>query len=164
MGDDRPKRRLPVIQAGPPPEEAEVERPRWHAIVTTSLSMLLGWILLAWIVNGVVGARVRAGEADLVVTLANLAVFVVAGALAGALTGRYSLTAGRREALLGGLVTAVLGWSVPFAWVVLAGTTARAAGAWLALLVAMAAVAALATGLGFKLGRPKSATDTPPVG
>jgi MFS family permease len=149
MDEPRPKRRLPVLQGGAEPE-GEPPRPAWHAIVTTALAMLLVWILVASVVNGV-SSRASDDGPSLTSSLLNLAVFFVSGALAGALTGRYAVAAGRREAVLGGLATATLGWSVPFVWAFAAG--ARGLVTWLLLLAVMMALAAGATALGFSLGR-----------
>ncbi len=154
MADAPPKRRLPVLPSTGPSEEEP--RPAWHAIVTTALAMLFAWILLAWIANAAMGARVRQGGADVLVSLVNLGVFSVSGVLAGVLTGRTAPHATRRHAMLGGVATALLGWSVPFAWVVAAGTTLAAFVAWLAVLSAMVAVAASSVALGLRLARPRA--------
>ena len=159
MGEERPKRRLTVLQNAPEPSDEE--RPGWHFIVITALTMLFSWILLAWIVNGLLGGRVRAGQGDLWVTLANVAVFFTSGALSGALAGRYGAAASRRDACVGGSVAALLGWSVPFAWIVFYGVLGRAALSWILLLAAMIGVALASTALGFTVLRRRGVVVPP---
>ncbi len=160
MSEARPKRRLTVLQNAPA-ESPDEDRPAWHFIVITALTMLFAWILLAWIFNGLFGARVRSGEGDLFVTLGNLTVFFASGALAGALAGRYGRAATRRVTCIGGALTAILGWSVPFAWTVTNGTWRSAWLSWALLLVAMILVAIASTAVGFTVMRRRGIAPPP---
>lgn len=136
------KRRLPMAPRTEVAEPADEDRPPWHWSAIGAVGVFVFWLPLAYLVNGVIGART--GVAGV---LLNAAAFVLACGGAGFLVGRFGGQAGRREAAVGGLAAAGLAWLV---------AALPLAQAQLPLVVTLAllllAVAALGAGAGWAGG------------
>jgi tRNA-(ms[2]io[6]A)-hydroxylase len=101
------KRRLPLAPRVEVKEPEDEDRPPWHWSGIGAVGVFVFWMPLAMLVNGVLG--VRTGVAAM---LLNAAAFALACFGAGLVVGRFGGQAGRREAMVSGLVAAAIAWLV----------------------------------------------------
>ena len=111
------KRRLPLAPRIDVADEADEDRPPWHWSGFGAIGVLVLWLPLAFIVNGLLkGAGDAVDAVDLRVEVAmialNAAAFALASFGAGFLVGRFSGKAGRREATVAGLAAAAVAWGL----------------------------------------------------
>jgi tRNA-(ms[2]io[6]A)-hydroxylase len=153
------KRRLPVLK-NPEPNEDD-ERPPWHWVGFGSIAIFAAWLPLAYLATAaqarivsrfaeasspeaIADAIQRAAPQDVArlrfAILLLLALPLAAGALGGGfVVGRWSRSAGVREAALAGLATALmtcaLSWRIGVSWAAFAGVflaiPVAALGGWL---------------------------------
>lgn len=149
MAEEKPKRRLPVLQAST--ESAEIERPGWHAALLGAIATLLVWLLL--------GALLALFSLDgLAATLANLLTLSAASFGAGFFTRRVSLLATRRHAAIGAALASSLAFGVAFGGTLreTLATPAVLAGLALTLLVLLF-VSSISAIFGFRTASRRSA-------
>jgi hypothetical protein len=146
VADEKPRRRLPVLNAPPPEEKPPEERAPHEWVIASAVTTVLGWLLLGGSANAIV-QRVAPASTSLVIVV-NVVSLFTAAALGGALAGRFGLRAERKHAVLGAALTALFGWGL--------GVTRSEAGelgAWLLLLVALLAIAASGAAVGHRVTR-----------
>ncbi|MRG96818.1 hypothetical protein [Polyangium spumosum] len=159
------KRRLPLVQAGPPPDEPDAEdRPPWHWSGIGAVATFLVWLPLAAIAaklgarivdQAELGVPVPEGARTAVPLSAQLALiglqlagFLVATLSGGLLVGRFGGKAGPKEGAVGGFVAAALAWALAAA----APTPGPGAPIWAALLVLLGGLGAGCGFLGARWG------------
>lgn len=146
---EKPKRRLPVIQATK--ESDEVERPGWHASLLGAIATLIVWLLLGALLAL---AKLEGGVAS----VANLFTLGVASFAAGFFTRRVSRKATTRHAALGSSLASFLAFLVAFGGTLRETLATNAVLAGLALtLVVLVAVASLAAMGGFRVASRRNA-------
>jgi MFS family permease len=155
MPDDKPKRRLPLAPGMSAVEDDDAERPPWHWSAIGAVAILLAWLPLAYIVNGVL-SRVLAGAADpasappgvrAAMVALNLAAFAIACFAGGVLVGRYGGQAGKREATGAGFGVAAVAWALTAAIQARSGLLT-----WSLLLLVLGAIAGGSARAGGALG------------
>lgn len=146
MASEKPRRRLPVLNAPPPDEKPPEERAPHEWVIATAVTTVLAWLLLGGSANAVV-QRVAPESLGLVVSV-NVLSLLLAAAAGGALAGRFGVLAKRRHALLGAMTTAVFGWALG-----VSKSSPAELPVWLLLLAALLAIAALGAAIGYRITR-----------
>lgn len=146
MAEEKPRRRLPVLNAPSPEEKPPEERAPHEWVIATAITSMLAWLLIGGSANAVV-QRVSPDSLLITVTV-NVVSLLLAAAAGGALAGRFGLRAKRRHALLGAMATAAFGWALG-----VAKSSRDELPVWLLLLAALLAIAALGAALGYRVTR-----------
>lgn len=154
----KPRRHLPIVGQGSASSADEAaDRPRWHYAALGAGATMLAWLLLAAIVNAVIGSMARAQEgaselsARALVVGANVVVLFVCAALGGFLVTRLTGRTDARDAAASGALAVTLGYGVALAQPVAASGSSWAA--QLGLLVVLWALGGGAGAAGGLLGR-----------
>ncbi len=168
MSDPEKKRRLPLVQQGPPPDEpGDEDRPPWHWSGIGAVATFLVWLPLAAIAAKL-GARF-ADQAELGVSVPDgaatavplsalfvliglqLAGFLLAASAGGFLVGRFGGKAGPKEGAVGGFVAAAVAWALAAA----APTPGPGAPVWAVLLVVLGGLGAVSGFWGARAGHAR---------
>lgn len=147
----KPRRRLPVVQA-PRPEEEHARRPGWHWSVIVALGTLFGWLFLEMVAVPPVLRGLGAAEGGALATSLHLAALATPAAGLAALAGRLGEKARAVHAVVGtlGLVLLIAGVS----W-----TRVGGGAIWAIASALAAATAAIASWIGFLVGRRRPAPE-----
>jgi putative flippase GtrA len=105
MADEKPKRRLPVLQQNAP--EPESKRPPIQAALLGAVATLIVWLLLSALLSLLQLVALSA-------TVANLLALGMASVVAGAFTERMSPDASARHAALGASLASFIAFLVAF--------------------------------------------------
>jgi MFS family permease len=146
MADEKPRRRLPVLNAPPPEEKPPEERAPHEWVIATAITTMLAWLLIGGSANAVV-QRVAPDSVGVVLAV-NVVCLLLAAALGGALAGRFGLRAKRRHALIGAMATATFGWALG-----VSKSSADERPVWLLLLAVLLGIAALGAAIGYRITR-----------
>lgn len=159
------KRRLPLLQSSPEPDDETPDRPPWHWAGLGAMAVFFAWLPLAALVGSIVARVLRSApeggmagaplEVRLLMIGLHALAFAIASGLGGFLVGRFGGLAGVREAAASGAAAAVVAWGIAFAQ---APKTALLV--WALLLFAIGAVGAFGGFVGGRIGlarRPPSA-------
>lgn len=148
---EKPRRRLPVVQA-PRPEEEHARRPGWHWSVIVAVGTLFGWLFVEMVAVPPLLRGLGAAEGSAPATAMHLAALATPAAGVAALAARLGERARAVHAVGGALGLVLLIAAV--SWVRVGG------GAIWAIASALAAgTAALASSIGFLVGRRRPAPE-----
>jgi MFS family permease len=144
--EDRPRRRLPVLNAPPPDEKPPEDRAPHEWVIATAVTTVLAWLLLGGSANAL-AQRVTPDSVAIIVAV-NVVSLLLAAAAGGALAGRFGARAKRRHPVLGAMAAAAFGWALG-----VSKSNPSELPVWLLLLAALLAIAASGAALGYRATR-----------